>query len=115
MAGTLDSNLVKDIYQQLIFRKADGKFYRDNGNTDVELLNPSTIEHSLTADNKLSFTASPDLTSGRIFELKNGNNEVFAVDYQGAMHLEELSSAPADNSAGTIYFNGTNLIVAVDE
>lgn len=115
MAGTLDSNLVKDIYQQLIFRKSDGKFYRDNGSTDVELLDPANVGSSLTTANRLSFTPSPTLTAGRIFELKNGSNEVFAVDYQGAMHLEEFASAPADNAAGTIYFNGANIVIAVDE
>jgi len=115
MAGTLDSTLVKDVYTQLIFRKSDGKLYRDNGSADVLILDPDNVGTDLTSNNRLSFTPSPTLVSGRIFELKNGSNEVFAIDYQGAVHLEEFASAPADNSAGTIYFNGSALVISVDE
>jgi hypothetical protein len=115
MAGTLDTTLVKDVYTQLIFRKGDGKLYRDNGTTDVLILDPDNVGTDLTANNRLSFTPSPTLSSGRIFELNNGSNEVFAIDYQGAMHLEEFSSAPSDNSAGTLYFNGANIVISVDE
>ena len=50
--GSLSSpNLIKDVYTKIVFRKSDGKFYRDDGTNDVELFNPSVLDEDNMASN----------------------------------------------------------------
>ena len=50
--GSLSSpNLIKDVYTQIVFRKSDGKFYRDDGTDDVELFNPTVLDEDNMASN----------------------------------------------------------------
>ena len=113
MAGSLSSpNLVKDVYTKLVFyNSTDGKLYRDNGSADVEVL-PDLIQGNI-----LKHQTSGTVSSGDLFQILNNSTEVFSVDHQGAVHLKPRTSAPTDNSEGTIYYNSTegSLIVSVDE
>ena len=113
MAGSLSSpNLVKDVYTKLVFyNSTDGKLYRDNGSNDVEVL-PDLIQGNI-----LKHQTSSTVSSGDLFQILNNSTEVFSVDHQGAVHLKPRTSAPTDNSEGTIYYNSNegSLIVSVDE
>lgn len=116
MAGSLTgpANKVKDVYTKLVFYNAgDGKFYRDNGTVDVEL----AVGSSLVDNNILLHNTDATLTEGDIFQLLNNNVEVFSVDAQGAVHLFPRTSAPTDNSEGSIYYDSTNdtLQISVEE
>ena len=112
MAGSLSSpNLVKDVYTKLVwYNTSDGKFYRDNGSTDVEVL------PDLISGNILKHQTSSTVSSGDLFQILNNSTEVFSVDYQGAVHLKPRTSAPADNSEGTIYYDSSqgSLLVSVE-
>lgn len=116
MAGSLSSpNLVKDVYTKLVFyNSTDGKLYRDNGSADVEVL-PDLIQGSF--NQILKHQTGSTVTSGDLFQILNNSTEVFSVDYQGAVHLKPRTSAPTDNSEGTVYYNSLegSLIVSVDE
>ena len=81
MEGSLASpNLVKDVYTKLVwYNTSDGKFYRDNGSTDVEVL-PDWI-----SGNILKHQTSSTVSSGDLFQLLNNSTEVFYVEYQGAV------------------------------
>lgn len=113
MAGSLSSpNLVKDVYTKLVFyNSTDGKLYRDNGSNDVEVL-PDLIQGNI-----LKHQTSSTVSSGDLFQILNNSTEVFSVDYQGAVHLKPRTSAPTDNSEGTIYYNSSEgtLVVSVNE
>ena len=57
--GSLSSpNLIKDVYTQIVFRKSDGKFYRDDGTNDVELFNPSVLDEDNMASNSATSLAT---------------------------------------------------------
>ena len=108
MAGSLSSpNLVKDVW----YNTSDGKFYRDNGSTDVEVL------PDLISGNILKHQTSSTVSSGDLFQILNNSTEVFSVDHQGAVHLKPRTSNPTDNSEGTLYYNSTeeSLLVSVEE
>ena len=113
MAGSLSSpNLVKDVYTKLVwYNTSDGKFYRDNGSTDVEVL------PDLISGNILKHQTSSTVSAGDLFQILNNSTEVFSVDYQGAVHLKPRTSAPSDNSEGTFYYNSSegSLLVSVEE
>lgn len=113
MAGSLSSpNLVKDVYTKLVFyNSTDGKLYRDNGSADVEVL-PDLIQGNI-----LKHQTSSGVTTGDLFQILNNTDKVFSVDYQGGVHLKPRTSAPSDNSEGTIYYNSTegSLLVSVEE
>lgn len=113
MAGSLSSpNLVKDVYTKLVFyNSTDGKLYRDNGSNDVEVL-PDLIQGNI-----LKHQTSSTVSSGDLFQILNNSTEVFSVDHQGAVHLKPRTSAPTDNSEGTIYYNSSEgtLVVSVNE
>ena len=113
MAGSLSSpNLVKDVYTKLVFyNSTDGKLYRDNGSADVEVL-PDLIQGNI-----LKHQTSSSVTTGELFQILNNTDKVFSVDYQGGVHLKPRTSAPSDNSEGTIYYNSTegSLLVSVEE
>lgn len=113
MAGSLSSpNLVKDVYTKLVFyNSTDGKLYRDNGSADVEVL-PDLIQGNI-----LKHKTSSSVSSGDLFQILNNTDKVFSVDYQGGVHLKPRTSAPSDNSEGTIYYNSTegSLLVSVEE
>ena len=112
MAGSLSSpNLVKDVYTKLVwYNTSDGKFYRDNGSTDVEVL------PDLISGNILKHQTSSSVSSGDLFQILNNSTQVFSVDYQGAVHLKPRTSAPSDNSEGTIYYDSSqgSLLVSVE-
>lgn len=112
MAGSLSSpNLVKDVYTKLVwYNTSDGKMYRDNGSTDVEVL------PDLVVGNILKHQTSSSVSSGDLFQILNNSTKVFSVDYQGAVHLKPRTSAPADNSEGTIYYDSSqgSLLVSVE-
>tara|TARA_R100001510_G_C7655288_1_gene214382 strand:- start:3906 stop:4247 length:342 start_codon:yes stop_codon:yes gene_type:complete len=113
MAGSLSSpNLVKDVYTKLVwYNTTDGKFYRDNGSSDVEVL-PNLVDNNI-----LTHKTGSTISSGDLFRIINNSTEVFSVDYQGAVHLKPRTSAPSDNSEGTIYYNSSegSLLVSVEE
>jgi len=113
MAGSLSSpHLVKDVYTKLVwYNTSDGKMYRDNGSSDVEVL-PDLVD-----GNKLKHQTSSTVSSGDLFAILNNSTEVFSVDYQGAVHLSPRTSAPTDNSEGTMYYNSNegSLMVSVEE
>tara|TARA_R100000234_G_C4877000_1_gene125688 strand:+ start:66 stop:407 length:342 start_codon:yes stop_codon:yes gene_type:complete len=113
MAGSLSSpNLVKDVYTKLVwYNSSNGKFYRDNGTSDVEVL------PDLISGNILKHQTGSTVSSGDLFQILNNSTEVFSVDHQGAVHLKPQSSAPTDNSEGTLYFDSSQgtLVVSVDE
>ncbi len=113
MAGSLSSpNLVKDVYTKLVwYNTSNGKFYRDNGTSDVEVL-PKLVEGNI-----LKHQTSSTVSSGDLFQILNNSTEVFSVDYQGAVHLKPRTSAPSDNSEGTLYYNSSegSLLVSVEE
>jgi len=115
MAGTLSSpNKIKDVYTKLVwFNVSDSKFYRDNGTADVEV----PVGSSLVTGNILKHQTSGTVSSGDLFQILNNSTEVFSVDYQGAVHLKPMTSAPTDNSEGTMYYNSTSdtLFVSVEE
>jgi len=52
-----------------------------------------------------------------LFQILNNSTEVFSIDYQGAVHLKPRTSAPTDNSEGTMYYNSSeaSLMVSVEE
>ena len=116
MAGSLSSpNLVKDVYTKLVwYNTSNGKFYRDNGTADVEVL-PDLIHGSF--NQILRHQAGSTVSSGDLFQILNNSTAVFSVDYQGAVHLKPRTSAPSDNSEGTIYYNSSegSLLVSVEE
>ena len=57
--GSLSSpNLIKDVYTQIVFRKSDGKFYRDDGTNDIELFNPSVLDEDNMASNSATSLAT---------------------------------------------------------
>ena len=113
MAGSLSSpNLVKDVYTKLVwYNPSDGKMYRDNGSSDVEVL------PDLVSGNILKHQTSGTVSSGDLFQILNNSTEVFSVDYEGAVHLKPISATPANNDEGTIYYNSTSgtLFVSVEE
>jgi hypothetical protein len=113
MAGSLSSpHKVKDVYTKLVFyNTTDGKFYRDNGSSDVEVL------PDLVSGNILKHQTGSTVSSGDLFQILNNSTQVFSVDYQGAVHLKPRTSAPTDNAEGTIYYNSTeeSLMVSVEE
>ena len=113
MAGSLSSpNLVKDVYTKLVFyNSSDGKFYRDNGSDDVEVL-PDLIDGNI-----LKHQTGSTVSSGDFFQILNNSTEVFSVDHQGAVHLKPRTSAPTDNAEGTMYYNSSEgtLVVSVEE
>ena len=113
MAGSLSSpNLVKDVYTKLVwYNTSDGKMYRDNGSTDVEVL------PDLVSGNILEHQTSSTVSSGDLFQILNNSTEVFSVDYQGAVHLTPRTSAPSDNSEGTVYYDSSqdSLMVSIEE
>ena len=112
MAGSLSSpNLVKDVYTKLVwYNTSDGKFYRDNGSNDVEVL-PKLVDGNI-----LKHQTSSSVSSGDLFQILNNSTQVFSVDYQGAVHLKPRTSAPSDNSEGTIYYDSSqgSLLVSVE-
>jgi len=115
MAGSLSSpHLVKDVYTKLVwYNSTDGKMYRDNGSSDVEVL-----PKLLSADkNTLSHASPSTVSSGDLFEILNNNDKVFSVDHQGALHLKPRTSDPTNNTEGTVYYNSSEgtLRVSVDE
>lgn len=113
MAGSLSSpHLVKDVYTKLVwYNTTDGKMYRDNGSSDVEVL-PDLVDGNL-----LKHQTSGSVTSGDLFKILNNSTGVFSVDYQGAVHLKPRTSAPSDNSEGTIYYDSSqdSLMVSIEE
>jgi hypothetical protein len=115
MAGTLSSpNKIKDVYTKLVwYNTSDSKFYRDDGSADVEV----PVGSSLVTGNILKHQTSSTVSSGDLFQILNNSTEVFSVDYQGAVHLKPMTSAPADNAEGTIYYNSVleTMLVSVDE
>lgn len=115
MAGTLSSpNKIKDVYTKLVwYNTADSKFYRDDGTTDVEV----PVGSDLVTGNILQHQTSSTVSSGDLFQILNNSTEVFSVDYQGAVHLKPMTSAPTDNSEGTMYYNSTSdtLLISVEE
>ena len=113
MAGSLSApNLVKDVYTKLVwYNTTDGKMYRDNGSTDVEVL------PNLVTGNILKHQTGSTVTSGDLFQILNNSTKVFSVDYQGAVHLTPRTSAPSDNAEGTVYYNSSedSLMVSIEE
>lgn len=114
MAGSLSyPNKVKDVYKNLIFYKdSDGKYYRDNGTQDVELViggGHTGINNDLSW---LKFTTTSTVTSGNLFELVNNGTSMFSLDVNGTLRLKSQSSAPTANT-GSVYFSGTNLYLGV--
>ena len=113
MAGSLSSpHKVKDVYTKLVFyNTTDGKFYRDNGSSDVEVL------PDLVSGNILKHQTGSTVSSGDLFQILNNSTEVFSVDHQGAVHLKPRTSAPTDNAEGTMYYNSSEgtLVVSVEE
>ena len=112
MAGSLSSpNLVKDVYTKLVwYNTSDGKMYRDNGSTDVEVL------PDLVSGNILKHQTSSSVSSGDLFQILNNSTEVFSVDYEGGVHLKPRTSAPTNNSEGTVYYDSSqgSLLVSVE-
>ena len=78
MAGSLSApNLVKDVYTKLVwYNTTNGKMYRDNGSTDVEVL------PNLVTGNILKHQTGSTVTSGDLFQILNNSTKVFSVDYQ---------------------------------
>jgi len=115
MAGSLSSpNQIKDVYTKLVwYNTGDSKFYRDNGTADVEV----PVGSDLVTGDILKHQTAGTVTSGDLFQILNNSTEVFSVDYQGAVHLKPRTSAPSDNSEGTIYYNSSNdtLMVSIEE
>jgi len=115
MAGTLSSpNKIKDVYTKLVwYNTSDSKFYRDNGTTDVEV----PVGSDLVTGNILKHQTSSTVSSGDLFQILNNSTQVFSIDYQGAVHLKPRTSAPTDNSEGTMYYNSTSdtLLISVEE
>jgi len=115
MAGSLSSpNQIKDVYTKLVwYNTTDSKFYRDNGTSDVEV----PVGSDLVTGNILKHQTSSTVSSGDLFQILNNSTEVFSVDYQGAVHLKPRTSAPSDNSEGTLYYNSSegSLLVSVEE
>ena len=113
MAGSLSSpNLVKDVYTKLVwYNTSDGKFYRDDGSNDVEVL-PDLVQGNI-----LKHQTGSTVSSGNLFQILNNSTEVFSVDFQGAVHLKPRTSAPTDNSEGTMYYDSSeaSLMVSVEE
>ena len=110
MGGSLtgSSNKIKDVYTKLVFyNTTDGKFYRDTGTEsgDVEV---AVGDELVGADNILKHNTSSTLSSGDILQILNNGSEVFSIDHQGALHLKGFSDAPADTSAGTLYYDSVN-------
>ena len=98
MAGSLSSpHKVKDVYTKLVwYNTTDGKMYRDNGSTDVEVL------PDLISGNILKHQTGSTVSSGDLFQILNNSTQVFSVDFQGAVHLKPRTSAPTDNAEGTM-------------
>ena len=84
MAGSLSSpNLVKDVYTKLVwYNTSDGKMYRDNGSTDVEVL------PDLVSGNILKHKTSGSVSSGDLFQILNNSTQVFSVDLSGSSAFE---------------------------
>jgi hypothetical protein len=93
------------------YNTSDGKMYRDNGSADVEVL------PDLVSGNILKHQTSSSVSSGDLFQILNSSTEVFSVDYQGAVHLKPRTSAPSDNSEGTVYYDSSedSLMVSIEE
>jgi len=109
MAGSLSHpNLIKDVYKQLVFYKdSDGKYYRDNGSSDVELViggGHTGINNDLAW---LRFTTTSTVGSGKLFEVNNNSASIFSLDTNGTLQLKAQSSAPASPVAGQIYFDSS--------
>ena len=113
MAGSLSTpNLVRDVYTKLVwYNTSDGKFYRDNGTSDEEVL-PDIIQGNI-----LKHQTGSSVSSGDLFQILNNNTEVFSVDAEGGLHLYSRTTNPSNDSEGTIYYNSTNgtLMVSVEE
>lgn len=112
MAGSLSfPNKVKDVYKNLVFLK-DGRYYRDDGTQDVELViggGHTGINNDLSW---LKFTTTSTVSSGKLFEIENDSTSIFSLDVNGTLKLKSQSSAPTA-STGALYFNGTSLHLGV--
>ena len=64
----------------------------------------------------LKHQTSSSVSSGDLFQILNNSTKVFSVDYQGAVHLKPRTSAPTDNSEGTVYYDSSqgSLLVSVE-
>jgi len=109
--GSLSSpNLIKDVYKTLVFRKSDNKFYRDDGTSDVELLDLDVVDNFVGGD-RFVYT-SPALVAGDIFTLNNNSTETFSIDYQGVLKFKTQASAPTA-VVGGLYFSGTEVFLGI--
>tara|TARA_R100000458_G_C8256925_1_gene232917 strand:- start:376 stop:729 length:354 start_codon:yes stop_codon:yes gene_type:complete len=110
MAGSLSHpNKIKDVYKNLIFYKdSDGKYYRDNGTSDVELViggGHTGINNDLSW---LKFTTTSTVSSGNLFEVINNSASMFSLNSDGTIRVKGQSSAPGSVSAGQIYYNSSD-------
>tara|TARA_Y100001973_G_C5201146_1_gene337797 strand:+ start:2230 stop:2577 length:348 start_codon:yes stop_codon:yes gene_type:complete len=114
MAGSLSHpNKIKDVYKSLVFYKtSDGKYYRDNGTQDVELIiggGHTGINNSL---HWLKFTTTSTISSGNLFEVINNSTSMISLDVNGTLKLKEQTSAPSSPAEGQIAYIDGALYVA---
>tara|TARA_Y100001951_G_C11223205_1_gene230051 strand:- start:268 stop:618 length:351 start_codon:yes stop_codon:yes gene_type:complete len=112
MAGSLSyPNKVKDVYKNLVFYKdADGKYYRDNGSSDVELViggGHTGINNSLAW---LKFTTTSTVNSGNLFEVINDSDSIFSIDVDGTVQLTKQASSPTASTGALHYNANTNAL-----
>ena len=115
MAGSLSyPNKVKDAYKSLVFYKdSDGKYYRDNGTADVELViggGHTGINNDLSW---LKFTTTSTVGSGNLFEIENNSVSMLSLDVNGTLHLKKQASSPTAVSGGLHFTNSGKLYIGV--
>ena len=126
MAGTLTTNVVKDVYTKLSFHKVGvgetlGKLYTDNGSNDIAILDLDNIASDLPGVTstlaKFVYKSGIINSDAVLFQIKNNNNVRFTVFGDGVIELEDQSSVPTigNYSGGSLYSDGQFLYFSSDD
>lgn len=126
MAGTLTTNVVKDVYTKLSFHKIGagetlGQLYTDNGSNDIAILDLDNISSALPGITstlaKFEYKSSTINSDAVLFHIKNNTNTRFTVFGDGVIELENQSSVPTigNYSGGSLYSDGRYLYLASDD
>tara|TARA_R100000687_G_C6383653_1_gene133880 strand:- start:255 stop:638 length:384 start_codon:yes stop_codon:yes gene_type:complete len=126
MAGTLTTNVVKDVYKKLSFHKIAvgetlGQLYTDNGSADVAILDLDNIQTEIpgvtSTLSKFEYKTSTINSDAVLFQLKNNTNSRFTVHGDGVVALKAQASVPTigNYSGGSLYSDGQYLYLASDD
>ncbi len=125
MAGTLTTNVVKDVYTKLSFHKIGdgetlGQLYTDDGSNDVSILDLDNIQTTGVTSTTTKFefkTGSSISSNATLFDLKNNTNSRFKVFGDGVIELQTQESVPTigNYNGGSLYSDGQYLYLASDD